>query len=65
MPVYEYTCEECGERFELFLRSPSQQANAVCPQCGTHSVKKAVSLFGVGAASSSSASGPSCSSGPT
>jgi putative FmdB family regulatory protein len=48
MPVYEYQCVECGERFELFLRSATQKATLTCPKCGSPEVKKALSLFGVG-----------------
>jgi putative FmdB family regulatory protein len=48
MPVYEYRCEECGEGFELFVRSPSQKADPVCPKCGSRRIKRIVSLFSVG-----------------
>jgi putative FmdB family regulatory protein len=64
MPIYEYRCEECDEAFEVFVRSSSQETNPACPECGSRKVKKAVSLFGVGGAGSSSVRG-SCSSGPT
>jgi putative FmdB family regulatory protein len=64
MPVYEYRCAECGEKFELFLRSATQKATLTCPKCGSSEVKKALSLFGVGGASGSSkTSAASC--GPT
>jgi putative FmdB family regulatory protein len=34
MPVYEYRCEQCQERFEEYL--PTSTAPApTCPQCGT------------------------------
>jgi putative FmdB family regulatory protein len=52
MPVYEYACEECGERFELFLRSVSATSSPICPHCGSADVHKAISLFGVAGASS-------------
>jgi putative FmdB family regulatory protein len=65
MPVYEYRCEECSEGFELFVRSPSRQADPVCPKCGSRRVKKAVSLFGVGREAGSRTSGASCSPGST
>lgn len=65
MPVYEYRCEECGEGFELFVRSPSRQAAPTCPKCGSRNVKKAVSLFGVGGAAGSRTSVSSCSPGST
>ena len=66
MPIYEYVCDECGEKFELFVRSSSQQTGPACPNCGSQKVHKAISLFGVGGTGSSSRmSGASCSSGPT
>jgi putative FmdB family regulatory protein len=64
MPVYEYRCEECGEGFELFVRSLSQKADPVCPKCKSRRVKKAVSLFGVGGVGSS-ASAAACDPGST
>ena len=65
MPIYEYQCEECGERFEVFVRSSSQQATATCPKCGSGEVQKAISLFGVGGTSAGSTSGASCKTGST
>ena len=64
MPVYEYRCGECGEQFELFLRSAAQKTAPACPKCGSAEVEKALSLFGVGrAGGGSKASAASC--GPT
>lgn len=51
MPIYEYRCSACGERFDLFVRLMERQAAPVCPKCGSAEVQKAVSLFGVGGAS--------------
>jgi putative FmdB family regulatory protein len=65
MPLYEYQCEECGESFELLVRSSDQQDEVTCPKCGGKKVRKAISLFGVGASGRKAASGPSCSTGPT
>jgi putative FmdB family regulatory protein len=65
MPIYEYRCEECNEGFEVFVRSPSQQVNPICPKCGGNRVKKAISLFGVGGATSGNTLGASCGSGST
>ncbi|MFW6082736.1 MAG: FmdB family zinc ribbon protein [Chloroflexota bacterium] len=64
MPVYEYTCETCGEGFELFVRSATQQKEPQCPRCGSNKVRKAVSLFGVSGANSEGSSAPSCGPGP-
>jgi putative FmdB family regulatory protein len=62
MPVYEYRCEACGEGFELFVRSPSHQAEPICPKCGSRRVKKSISLVGV---SRGSASAVTCNPGST
>ena len=65
MPIYEYQCDECGERFELFVRSAAQRKVPTCPKCGSQRVCKAISLFGVGGAGGSSkSSAPSCGPGP-
>jgi putative FmdB family regulatory protein len=66
MPIYEYHCGECGERFELFVRSATRQAAPTCPKCGSLKVQKAISLFGVSATGGSNrTSAASCGSGPT
>ena len=70
MPVYEYRCQVCGETFDLFVRSAGdRQKTPACPQCGSPKVKKNISLFGVGGATSSGATSsgataPYCGSGP-
>jgi len=33
MPTYEYACDRCGEKFELFLPI-SAKAERPCPKCG-------------------------------
>ena len=64
MPIYEYRCEECGDGFELFVCSPSRQAEPTCPKCGSQKVKKSVSLFGV-AGTRGSTSAAACKPGST
>jgi len=66
MPVYEYQCNVCGERFELFLRSSAQHNAPTCPKCGSPKVQKAISIFGVGGPSKGGkSSAASCGSGFT
>ena len=68
MPIYEYRCARCGEKFELFVRSAAQQSAApTCSKCGSAETRKALSLFGVGEASRSSgaSASSSCGSAPT
>jgi putative FmdB family regulatory protein len=33
MPTYEYECDECGKRFELFQQMTDDPV-AECPDCG-------------------------------
>jgi putative FmdB family regulatory protein len=33
MPTYEYECDECGHRFELFQQMTDEPARE-CPECG-------------------------------
>ncbi|MBW2056475.1 MAG: zinc ribbon domain-containing protein [Deltaproteobacteria bacterium] len=33
MPTYEYECESCGHRFELF-QSMTDEPVSTCPECG-------------------------------
>lgn len=55
MPIYEYRCEACGEKFEKWLRSMTATEDVCCPRCGSRRITKAVSLFGKGGATSSAA----------
>ena len=46
MPIYEYTCADCGERSEVFRRSMSAAETAVaCSHCGGAHTSRAVSQF--------------------
>jgi putative FmdB family regulatory protein len=65
MPIYEYCCEKCDERFELFVRSFTQRDVPICPTCGSSKVRKAVSLVGVGGLGEDKPSLASCGSAPT
>lgn len=64
MPVYEYECRQCGERFELFVRFGQDASSPTCPKCGSTEVRKALSLFGLGGGHSLSSSGGGSSCGP-
>lgn len=44
MPIYEYTCTECGHRFEELV--PAHRASKVrCPECGSLRAERAFSVF--------------------
>ena len=65
MPIYEYTCRDCGAKFEQFVRTMSGQDKFNCPKCNSKQTARALSVFAVGAEgarASSAASGdmPTC-----
>ena len=42
MPIYEFVCEECGNKVEV-LQKMSDEPLKICPSCGKSSMKKKVS----------------------
>jgi putative FmdB family regulatory protein len=40
MPIYEYECRDCGERFEHLMRGSEKPA---CPSCGGKRLEKQIS----------------------
>jgi putative FmdB family regulatory protein len=56
MPLFEYTCRECGHRFETLVMGSRTPA---CPRCSSASLDKLYSTFGT--RSSGSASAPAAS----
>lgn len=44
MPLYEFSCEACGQRFEALLPY-SRKSEARCPECGSETVKELLSGF--------------------
>jgi putative FmdB family regulatory protein len=45
MPIYEYTCTNCGHQFELFVRSAAAALQGVCPACHSERIEKRFSTF--------------------
>jgi putative FmdB family regulatory protein len=39
MPLYDYTCDECGQTFELLVGSATV---AVCPHCGSNRLQQLI-----------------------
>jgi putative FmdB family regulatory protein len=44
MPIYEYKCRECGDRFEKLVRSASQEQETQCPACCSPNVARQMSV---------------------
>jgi putative FmdB family regulatory protein len=41
VPIYEFECEECGNRFEELVRS--EAAKVACPSCGSNRARRLLS----------------------
>ena len=41
MPIYEYSCKKCENRFELFIRGEMTPA---CPECESEELERLLSL---------------------
>lgn len=48
MPIYDYRCADCGEKFELFVQTSTVPA---CPRCQGQHLDKLLSKFAVGGSS--------------
>lgn len=61
MPIYEYRCQTCDERFERLVPMSAANAPAVCPTCGSPDTRKQFSTFATSVRSSASANtGTAC-----
>lgn len=45
MPVYEYDCLACGQKFSLLIGMVSKPDEEVCPTCGSLEINRRVSRF--------------------
>lgn len=50
MPIYEYTCPECGHAFEELVRSSGDADRQKCPKCGKKA-RRRLSVFSASVAS--------------
>jgi putative FmdB family regulatory protein len=44
MPLFEYSCRSCGERFETFV---TQDRSPACPSCHSDELQKLLSIPGM------------------
>jgi putative FmdB family regulatory protein len=54
MPIFEYSCQSCGHRFEHLTRADRE---ATCPACDGKALSKHLSTFAVGANGTGSRTG--------
>ena len=43
MPIYEYLCEGCGERFSRLRPIREMDQPARCPKCGAETARRLIS----------------------
>ena len=55
MPLYEYRCRICDERFEVLQRVGEGPDSVACPRCGGRDVTKQLSTFAAGVSASTGA----------
>jgi len=64
MPIFEYKCNDCGNKFDVLHKSSSNLEEVICPDCQSKNNKKLLSSFSASIGSSSSFdSGSTCSNG--
>jgi putative FmdB family regulatory protein len=56
MPIYEYRCESCAEKFEVLTRFAERDKAQVCPACESTRTRVLVSSFAFASAGESSIS---------
>jgi putative FmdB family regulatory protein len=45
MPLYEFRCRKCGERFERLVRTAEGEREVTCPRCREREVERLLSVF--------------------
>ena len=45
MPIYEYTCGDCGRLTSVFVKSTSAAKEPACGHCGSRKLSRALSRF--------------------
>ncbi len=63
MPVFEYQCQKCKTKFDVFHKSQNQSEKVICPNCNSIESKKLFSTFSASFASAGSDSYSGCSDG--
>jgi putative FmdB family regulatory protein len=58
MPVYEYLCQGCDQRFERYVHAWGEPV--ACPRCAGEAVEKLLSSFALAGTTSSGSTGGGC-----
>ena len=60
MPIYEYECTKCSEKFELRRGLADSDSDIKCPKCGVKNPKRVFSLFSTASSSSEGLPSSAC-----
>ena len=63
MPLYEYRCGGCAERFEVLQRLGATGDDVVCPSCGEGHPQRVLSTFAAGGTRDSASFDGGCGTG--
>lgn len=62
MPIFEYKCTNCNNKFEVLHKTSTNSEEVTCPKCDSSKNKKLFSAF-IASVESSSFSGSNCATG--
>lgn len=54
MPTFDYKCEKCGTKYEVFHKVRENKDIVICPSCGAKEHKKLIGAANIGSISSKS-----------
>jgi putative FmdB family regulatory protein len=62
MPVFDYSCSDCGKTYDVYHKVREVAEDVICPHCGSVKHKKLFSAATVsmGGSASASQSAPPC-----
>jgi putative FmdB family regulatory protein len=63
MPIFEYSCDDCGTKFEKLVRRSVEAEAMKCPACGQDHLTTEYSTFSARAASSKAQAASPCGAG--
>lgn len=64
MPLYEYKCQDCSNKFEELVGLSVPEKSVLCPKCGSENCERLFSTFAAAVGGKNSCpSGGSCASG--
>jgi putative FmdB family regulatory protein len=60
MPIYDYRCEDCSTRYEVFHKVREDAEDVVCPKCESRRAKKVMSVPAAAVMNSGESFGGAC-----